>query len=108
VPCFGHPTQRITAVARRLRPDELADLLPSLDKCPHPRKNSEDPGDLVRTWTNLKASNTDAGDLFGAAVEISGDTIVVGPTYEDSGARGLDGDPDAPGGTDSGAVYVFR
>lgn len=32
----------------------------------------------------LKASNTDDGDLFGAAVAISGDTVVVGAPYEDS------------------------
>ncbi|MEZ5979672.1 MAG: FG-GAP repeat protein [Planctomycetota bacterium] len=62
------------------------------------------------TWSQqayLKASNTDAFDRFGTSVAVSGDTIVVGATDEDSGATGIDGnqaDNSAPG---SGAAYVF-
>jgi hypothetical protein len=61
-------------------------------------------------WTQqayLKASNTDAGDRFGDRVAISGDTIVAGALFEDSGATGIDGD----GGNNAesaGAVYVLQ
>ncbi|HEU4729732.1 MAG TPA: FG-GAP repeat protein [Kofleriaceae bacterium] len=64
------------------------------------------------TWTQeayLKASNTGAGDNFGASVALSGDTLAVGATGEASGAIGIN-----PGGgqadnsaRDAGAVYVF-
>ncbi len=56
----------------------------------------------------LKASNTDAGDRFGAAVAVDGDLVAVGAPGEDSAATGVGGDQaddslDAPG-----AVYVFE
>jgi hypothetical protein len=47
------------------------------------------------TWTQqayLKASNTEAVDRFGRSVSISGDTIVVGATEEDSNSTGVNGD----------------
>lgn len=62
------------------------------------------------TWIQqayLKASNTDAGDLFGSSVAISGDTLVVGATAEASNATGVDGDQSDNSAPDSGAVYVF-
>ena len=54
----------------------------------------------------LKASNTGAWDAFGKSVEVSGDTVVVGATEEDSSTTGVNTTPneDAP---DSGAAYVF-
>ena len=55
----------------------------------------------------LKASNTGAEDYFGAAVAVSGDTIVVGAFYEDSGATDVDGDASDDGTTNAGAAYVF-
>lgn len=55
----------------------------------------------------LKASNTDAGDFFGTSVALSGDTIVVGATWEDSAATGVDGDQANNDSTSSGAAYVF-
>jgi hypothetical protein len=71
----------------------------------------------------LKASNTEAGDLFGGAKEcdwvkeywthgnrrvaIDGDTIVVAAPGEDSAATGVDGDQHDNSATDSGAAYVF-
>ena len=61
-------------------------------------------------WTQqayLKASNTDAGDLFGYSVAISGDTIVVGAYIEDSNATGVDGNQFDNNAADSGAAYVF-
>ena len=57
----------------------------------------------------FKSASTDSDDLFGYAVALSadGDTLAVGVPFDDSGATGIDGDPDATGGSDSGAVYVF-
>jgi hypothetical protein len=55
----------------------------------------------------VKASNTGAGDLFGRAISLSGDTLVVGAPFEASSASGVNGnqaDDTLPG---SGAVYVF-
>lgn len=54
----------------------------------------------------LKASNTQAGDNFGTAVAISGDTIVVGATNEDSASTGVDSMPNESA-SNSGAAYVF-
>lgn len=55
----------------------------------------------------LKASNTDAGDLFGWPVSIEGDFLVAGARREASSATGVNGnqsDNSAPG---AGAAYVF-
>jgi hypothetical protein len=57
--------------------------------------------DNIGEWRQqgfLRADNTDAGDLFGGAVALSGDVLVVGAAGE-NGADNLT--PDA------GAVYVF-
>lgn len=62
------------------------------------------------TWTQqayLKASNTEANDIFGYSVSISGDTIVVGATGEDSNAIGINGDQTNNLIAGSGAAYVF-
>ncbi len=56
----------------------------------------------------LKASNTGAGDQFGASVALAGDTLAVGAPGEDSAAQGVDGDQDDDTAVDRGAVYVFR
>jgi hypothetical protein len=57
----------------------------------------------------LKASNTGNSDQFGISVALSGDTLAVGAHVEDSAATGVDGNQgDDAGGTNSGAVYVFR
>ncbi|MCB1091602.1 MAG: FG-GAP repeat protein, partial [Verrucomicrobiae bacterium] len=55
----------------------------------------------------LKASNSGMLDGFGAAVAISGDTIVVGAPGEDSAATGVNGDELDNTAGSSGAVYVF-
>jgi hypothetical protein len=66
---------------------------------------------LNGTWTQiayLKPSNTTAGEGFGGSVAISGDTVVVGASDEDSGSTGVNGDQYAPGNIEGiGAVYVF-
>ena len=56
----------------------------------------------------LKASNTDATDLFGISLAISddGNTLVVSALDEDGSSSGVDG-PDDDGSRGSGAVYVF-
>lgn len=57
----------------------------------------------------LKASNTNARDIFGWSVSISGDTAVVGAYLEDSSLTGVNGGNQADNGAqDSGAAYVFR
>jgi len=56
----------------------------------------------------LKASNTDAEDQFGSAVDISGDTIIVGAFFEDSTADGIDGNELNNSASGAGAAYVFR
>ncbi len=68
---------------------------------------------LVREGTNwsqqayIKASNTESNDYFGWSVALSGDTLVVGAGYEDSGATGVNGDQGDNGADRAGAVYVF-
>jgi hypothetical protein len=61
-------------------------------------------------WTQqayLKPFSSDAFDLFGASVAVSGDTIAVGASREDGGSTGTDGDPGDNSAYNSGAVYVF-
>ncbi len=58
----------------------------------------------------LKASNTEASDLFGGSVAVSGDTVVVGANFEDSNAIGVNGNAAAQADNSaslSGAAYVF-
>jgi hypothetical protein len=62
------------------------------------------------TWSQqayLKASNTGAGDSFGGSLAVSGDTVVVGAFFEDSSARGVNGNQSSNSATDSGAAYIF-
>lgn len=59
-------------------------------------------------YSYLKASNTDAGDLFGFSVAIDGETIVVGSFFEDSASITLDEGQDDNSAPSSGAAYVFE
>ncbi|HKQ47427.1 MAG TPA: thrombospondin type 3 repeat-containing protein [Phycisphaerae bacterium] len=62
------------------------------------------------TWSQqayLKASNTGASDNFGSSLALSGDTLVIGASGEDSSAVGVDGNQADNGATGSGAAYVF-
>ncbi len=56
----------------------------------------------------LRASNIEAGDNFGYAVAIDGDTVVVGALYEDSQATGVNGDQNDNSADSAGAAYVFK
>ena len=61
-------------------------------------------------WTQqayLKASNTDAGDFFGRAVAVAGDTVVVGGYGEASNETGTTGTGADNSASGSGAAYVF-
>ncbi|QDG49416.1 integrin [Persicimonas caeni] len=64
-------------------------------------------GDWIQT-TMLQASNAGTEDEFGNAVDIDGDTIVVGAFKEDSKTRTIDGDGTNDEAPDSGAAYVFE
>jgi hypothetical protein len=65
------------------------------------------------TWTQqayLKAPNAGGGDEFGSAVAISGDTIVVGASGEDSNQTTITNDTSASAdnsASEAGAAYVF-
>jgi hypothetical protein len=62
------------------------------------------------TWRQeayVKASNTNAVDLFGSSVALEGDTLVIGAPYEDS-AAGINGDQADNSIENCGAVYVFE
>lgn len=67
---------------------------------------------FVRRGTNwaqqayLKASQVTASDHFGRSVTVSGDTVVVGAPFEDSGSAGFNGVPDESAAS-AGAAYVF-
>ncbi|MBL9005641.1 MAG: cadherin-like beta sandwich domain-containing protein [Myxococcales bacterium] len=63
------------------------------------------------TWSQqayIKASNTNGADYFGTAVSLSGDTLAVSATGEDSNATGVDGNQANNDFVASGAVYVFQ
>jgi hypothetical protein len=55
----------------------------------------------------LKASNVAVSGFFGGSISISGDTLVVGASYESSGSTGVNGEQDIWSATNSGAAYVF-
>ena len=62
------------------------------------------------TWTleaYLKATNADAGDLFGWSVAISGNTLVVGAPGEAGASSGVQGNQSSNTAPYAGAAYVF-
>jgi FG-GAP repeat len=62
------------------------------------------------TWTQqayLKAGKPGRGDLFGIAVAVAGDTVVVGAPNEASNATGVGGSQGNDLVTGSGAAYIF-
>ncbi|MCZ0955239.1 MAG: FG-GAP repeat protein, partial [Rhodospirillaceae bacterium] len=65
-------------------------------------------GDEWSQQAYLKASNTDATDLFGISLAISddGETLVISALDEDGSTQGINGRDDN-GSRGSGAVYVF-
>lgn len=62
------------------------------------------------TWVQeayLKASNSEAGDLFGSDVDVSGNTVVVSAIWEDGGSTGENGDQSDNTRPNAGALYAF-
>ncbi|MBT8061313.1 MAG: FG-GAP repeat protein, partial [Gammaproteobacteria bacterium] len=55
----------------------------------------------------IKASNPDAGDTFGDAVDLDGDRMAIGASRANGVAGGLDADQEDNSVLSSGAVYVF-
>jgi len=55
----------------------------------------------------LKTANPGSADYAGYAVAISGDTLVIAASNEDSGATGVNGDELSNTVVDSGAAFVF-
>lgn len=67
-------------------------------------------GDRHTNWVfqaKLEPSHGAPDDLFGSAVAISDNTVVVGAPQEDGGEAGINGDQTSDELPDSGAVYVF-
>ena len=66
-------------------------------------------GTLANAIGYIKANNAGRSDLFGDSVSLSADgkTLVVGATWEDSAATGINGDGSDNSSDYSGAVYVF-
>ncbi len=61
-------------------------------------------------WTQqayLKASNAEAGDRFGCAVAVSGNTVLVGANFEASASIDNGGGEGNNGAPEAGAAYVF-
>ena len=56
----------------------------------------------------VKASNSGVDDLFGSALALHGDRLVVGAFREDSFATGVDGNQADDSAIDAGAAYVFE
>jgi len=62
------------------------------------------------SWTQqafLTASNPDNADCFGCAVAVSGNTVVVGASREESSAAGVNGNQSDNSLYGAGAAYVF-
>ncbi len=66
---------------------------------------------IWRLRSVLKAPNAEEGreDGFGVSVSMSGNAhhLAVGALYEDSNARGIDGDRTNNESYDAGAVYLY-
>jgi len=68
--------------------------------------------DAVGVWSHdsyLRASISDANDLFGSSLALSGDGawLAVGAAGEDSAGSGVNGDATDNSAPESGAVYLF-
>jgi uncharacterized repeat protein (TIGR02543 family) len=64
-------------------------------------------GDTWIQQARLTASYGEDLDNFGEAIALSGDTLVVGASGEDSNASGVNGNENNNGARDAGAAYVF-
>lgn len=55
----------------------------------------------------IKASNTGESDLFGGTLALSGNTLLVAASGEDSSASGINGNETDNTASNSGAAYIF-
>lgn len=55
----------------------------------------------------LKASNTGEGDVFGSALDIDGNTLVVAAALESGAGTGVDSDQSSDAAPGAGSAYVF-
>ncbi|MDZ4350922.1 MAG: hypothetical protein U1A22_15455, partial [Xanthomonadaceae bacterium] len=90
----------------RMQLNQAGDLLLSIDDALARYPVTIDPAWSQEVY--FKASNAEAGDRFGDSIalsgSLSGDTLVVGAPFEDSG---LGSDPGSNSSQQSGAAYVF-
>ncbi|MGV3658619.1 MAG: LamG-like jellyroll fold domain-containing protein, partial [Prosthecobacter sp.] len=56
----------------------------------------------------VKAGNTGGGDMFGSAVALAGDSLLVGAPMEDSSATWINGNAANESAQDAGAAYLFK
>jgi hypothetical protein len=66
-------------------------------------------GDRWTEQASIAASNADQGDQFGSSIALSadGNTLAVGAYFEDSAAKGINGNQADNSMNEAGAVYVF-
>ena len=67
--------------------------------------------DGAGVWTQqayLKASNTDAGDEFGGAIDLHDDLLVVSAKNEDGAGTGINADDSDNTALNAGAAYLFE
>lgn len=66
-------------------------------------------GNLAKSVGYLKVKHPEDNDLFGSSVSLSNDgsKLAIGAIYEDSSAKGLNGDEYDDSASNSGAVYIF-
>ena len=55
-----------------------------------------------------KATNTDQDDRFGSALAVVGDNLLIGAPFEQSSARGVDGDQANDSMNNAGAAYLHE
>ncbi|NOY65916.1 MAG: hypothetical protein GXP13_00720 [Gammaproteobacteria bacterium] len=64
----------------------------------------------ITSWSQqayIKASNADAGDLFGNRLALDGDTLAVSALFEASNDTGVNGTKTNNSAASAGAVYLF-
>ena len=67
--------------------------------------------DLSNLWSQLsyiKASNTEAGDMFGWNVNLDNDKSIISSYNEASYSSGINGDQADNSSEGSGAVFLFE
>src|SRR4051812_18428176 len=103
--CY-EPAMRISIIAAALSWMTAAACVPAAND-PLAADHDELAASVLAQVVYGKASNPDAGDIFGKVISLSGDTLVVGAPGESSAARGVNGNQTDNSAAVAGAVYVF-